>query len=169
VLENMEFERFLALFAACRRQVSHAVAEGDDGDIGLGHVACAIILEGYLNLHAKEQLPESVLDSFQKLSAAARWRLLPRLLARDKVKIDTYERSALHERAQEIFTERNKVAHGNVRKWSPAHAPRRRLREFWNDALSLIVELEIVGGFRLPRARFEDFKAEVDLARLREA
>jgi len=160
---------------ACHRQVERALAitePEEAGECGLAIVATATMLEAYVNFHITEEyygdrlIAEPLIEPIRNMSAAQRYRLLPRLAGRSADVLARYEALPIHATIGEVFTRRNRFVHGNLDKWEPSSVTPAEVARLWNAALEALIALETVGEFRIPPSRFEDYADEVHALRV---
>jgi hypothetical protein len=171
------WENWLSTLSVCHRQVRRAMSAPPaeaDGECGLAVVSTATMLEAYINFHATEQffdgehlVPQHLIEPLRKLAAKHRYQLLPRFASRlEPSQVVEYEGHEIHKTIERVFALRNKFVHGDLEKWDPVAVTVTEVARLWNGALDVLLVLETVGEFRIPRSRLKDYEGELAALRV---
>lgn len=155
------FFKWKELLNVAHTQVQRSADSEKEGECALAIVATSVMLEAYLNLHAKDNIPSNLIDAFDRLNYKSKFLLAPRFAGVSKQAYELYETSALHKSIEKLSSLRNKIAHGNLSKWEPDVTTPSLVTELWNSALDLLIALE-TSGFRLPSSVICKFREEAD-------
>lgn len=113
---------------------------------------------------AVKSLPDWFRDSCLPKNVPTLYKALPRLCGASPDRLTAYEESHLHADAKTIFALRNQFAHA-TENWDHRRTRGHNIIQFWGSALDLIVLLEEIGAFDIPRTRIQQFKAEIEKVR----
>jgi hypothetical protein len=164
------WNNWLSTLAVCHRQVLRAIdasADQQDGECGLGVVAVATMLEAYVNQFAMSELLPDQVDYYKNLDTPDRYRFLPRCSGTDTKTAKEFETQTIHRAIERVFVLRNQFVHGKLEEWDPRAVPPSELSRLWNESLDMLLALELVGDFRIPASRYEQYEAEIDALRMK--